>query len=83
MWARAGRDLLREPPQGHRRKLSATLRGSVRRARSEETRRSDDDPVWQPKKFGPRVRGFHPSTLEETSFSKKKYRSRHRCAIFP
>ena len=71
MWAGAGRNLLREPPQGHRRKLSATLRG-FREARASEA--SDDDPVWQPttRRSFRSVRGFspvdNPSTLEETSF---------------
>lgn len=44
MWAGAERNLLREAPQGHRRKPSATLRGSAR-ARARER------PVWQPRSF--------------------------------
>jgi len=68
MWAGAERNLLREAPQGHRRKPSATLRGSVR-ARApggHDTRFGSLEVLSRP------PRCFSPvDSRGETSFSKK------------
>jgi len=69
MWARAGRNLLRAAPQGHRRKLSATPRG-FREARCERERATTTAFGSQPhEEVSLGFLGFHP-TLEQTRFQK-------------
>jgi hypothetical protein len=71
MWAGAERNLLREAPQGHRRKPSATLEGGHAR----DTRFGSLEVLSRPPPLF-----SHPSTLEERPRFQKKYRSS--CSAF-